>query len=185
MMEAGQGIIRAQRRESLTALGTQGGPARGAGSLGLGGPWEDAESLWAVRDLEVGQWREKGQEEARSCRDRCVRHQPEGLGLSPGGTREPWEGWEQERDGDQTHRRSQQVQVQADRARMSVAQGGVGTQGQPLFRKRFPEEGTWELRQEGPVKRMSQAETWRWEELAQFGEQHTVQSRWSSKWDLR
>lgn len=105
-------------------------------------------------------------------------------GVPTEGTREPWEGWEQERGGDQTHRRSQQFQIQADRARMSVAQGGVRTQGQPLFRKRFPEEGTWELRQEGPVKRMSQAETWRWEELAQFGEQHTVQSCWISKWDL-
>lgn len=46
MMEAGQGTVRAQGRESLTALGTQGRLPRGAASLGLGGPWEDAESLY-------------------------------------------------------------------------------------------------------------------------------------------
>lgn len=34
-----------------------------------------------MRDLEVGQWREKWQEAARSFRDRSVLHQPEGLDL--------------------------------------------------------------------------------------------------------
>lgn len=57
----------------------------------------------------------------------------------------------------QIHIGGQHFQIQADTARMSVAQGSVGTQRQ-MFRNVSAEERTCEPRQEGLARRVSQAE---------------------------
>lgn len=60
--------------------------------LGLGGTCDGG-----------GAWRWASGEESDKKRQgvtgTTLPHQPEGLGLSPEGPREPWEGWEQGRDG--------------------------------------------------------------------------------------
>lgn len=55
------------------------------------------------------------------------------------------------------HVGGQHFQIQADTARMSVAQDSAETQRQ-MFRNVSPEEGTCEPRQEGLARRVSQAE---------------------------
>lgn len=83
----------------------------------------------------------------------------------------------------QTLTGGQQFQIQADtecRSPRAVWEHRDSSS----FRNILPEKGTCEPRQEGLRKGGSQSETRRWEQPAQFGEEHAVQSCWNCKYDL-
>ena len=80
---------------------------------GPGRTRKDAEFPWAVRDWRLARV-EKNDKKAGVAGTVLCHTSPKGWVVSPEVTREPWEGWKQEKDGVQTQAEGQQFQIQAD-----------------------------------------------------------------------